>query len=258
MRKYSDGSLVMAFLGCFALFFSSCINPKSITYFNNLPATRQISLDTINLPDPVILVNDVLEIRVGGENEKMVQYINSYFGGIAGSASTTGLQYTVDVNGNIELPKIGKLKMAGLTRDQARDTLSAAYKQYLLDPVVSVRFSNFHFSVLGEVKQPGNFVSTNDRLSIFEALAQAGDITEFGHFESVKIIRDVNGKRDVISLNLLDKDILNSPDYYIKRYDIIYVQPRNLKSVTDNFARTATFIATITSVLAIVLILFKK
>lgn len=204
------------------------------------------------------MVNDVLEIRVGGENQETVQYLNSYFGGIAGGVANVGLQFTVAIDGNITLPKVGQIKMAGLTRDEARDTLTAAYKQYLLDPIVSVKFSNFHYSVLGEVRSPGNYISTNDKLSIFEALAQAGDITEFGRYENVRILRDINGKREIITLNLLDKQILNSPDYYIKRYDIIYVQSRNLKSVTENFARSATFIATITSVLAIVLILFKK
>jgi polysaccharide export outer membrane protein len=243
---------------CSILFFSSCISPKSITYFKDLGDSGKISLDSLKVPEPVILVNDVLEIRVGGENQETVQYLNSYFGGVAGGVANTGLQFTVDINGNIYLPKIGKIKMAGLTRDQARDTLTGAYKQYLLNPVVSVKFSNFHFSVLGEVKSPGNYTSTNDKLSIFEALAQAGDITEFGHFDNVKILRDINGKREIITLNLLSKSILNSPDYYIKRYDIIYVQSRSLKSVTDNFGRSATFIATITSVLAIFFALFKK
>lgn len=196
---------------------------------------------------------------MGGENEKTVQYINQYFGGAASSSSAgAGLQYTVDINGNIELPVIGKLKMAGLTRDQARDTLTEAYKQYLQNPVVSVKFGNFHFSVLGEVRSPGSFVSTNEKINIFEALGQAGDITTYARLENVSIIRDINGKRSVIQINLNDKKILNSDYYYINRYDVIYVQPRALKSVTENFSRSATFIATITSVFAILLVVFKK
>jgi len=257
MAKYSGAPVIVLALFSF-LALSSCISPKSTTYVKNLPVAKEVQLDTLKIPEPLILVNDVLEVKVGGESQETVQYLNNYFGGVAATASLTGLSFTVDVNGNINLPKVGNVKVAGLTRDQARDTLTNAYKRYLVNPVVSVRFSNFRFSVLGVVKSPGSFTSTNDTLSIFEAIAQAGDITQFGYFDNVKIIRDVNGKRSVITLNLLDKGILNSQDYYLNRYDVIYVPSRSLKSVTENFSRTSTFIATITSVLAIILVLFKK
>jgi len=258
-KKYNTWIKIAFVLCCFLPLFSSCIDPKSVTYFNNLPAADKLALDSLSLPRPIILINDVLEIRVGGENEKTVQYINQYFGGIAaGSNNGTGLQFTVDIDGNVTLPKIGKIKVAGLTREDAIDTLTGAYKVYLQDPLISVRFSNFKYSVLGEVRAPGTFTSTSEKINIFEALAQAGDITSFGRFENVRIIRDINGKRNIITVNLTDKSILNSEYYYINRYDIIYVQSRNLKAVTDNFSRSATFIATVTSILAIALILFKK
>jgi len=259
-------SMAKQFKGCIAfvvvlvyLFssFSSCIDPKTVTYFNNLPDAKNTQLDSLKVPEPIILINDVLEIRVGGESEETVKYYNGYLTGTSGNVTIVP-QFVVDVNGNIELPKIGKLKMAGLTREQARDTLTAAYKQYLVDPIVSVKFSNFRFSVLGEVKVPGTFSTLNDKLSIFEALALAGDITEFGRFDDVKIIRDVNGKRSITSVNLLDKNILNADEYYIHRYDIIFVKTRRLKSATENFNRTTTILATLTSLIAILLVLFKK
>lgn len=238
--------------------FSSCIDPKTITYFNNLPDAKQLQLDSLKAPEPLILVNDVLEIRIGGESEETVKYYNGYIASTVAGTGTSGPQYIVDINGNIEIPKIGKVKMAGLTRDQARDTLTAAFKKYLVDPIVVVKFSNFRFSVLGEVKIPGTYSSLNDKISIFEALAQAGDITEFGRFDDVKIIRDVNGRRTVTAVNLLDKQILNSDDYYIHRYDMIFVKTRKLKSATENFNRTTTILATLTSLIAILLVLFKK
>lgn len=238
--------------------FSSCIDPKTITYFNNLPDGKQLQLDSLSVPEPVILINDVLEVKVGGESEETVKYYNGYLAGAAVAGGAVAPQYVVDVNGNIEIPKVGTLKMAGLTREQARDTLTAAYKQYLLNPIVSVKFSNFRFSVLGEVKTPGSYSTLNDKLSIFEALAQAGDITEFGRFDDVKIIRDVNGRRSVTSVNLLDKSILNSSEFYIHRYDMIFVKTRKLKSATENFSRTTAILATLTSLIAILLVLFKK
>src|SRR5689334_2115951 len=94
----------------------ACINTKNVTYFNNLPDSLQIQLVKLQPPQQLIQVNDVLTIRVGGENEKSVAYINQFFGGVAGSGTTgtlAGLQNTVDINGYIELPKIGKIKVEG-------------------------------------------------------------------------------------------------------------------------------------------------
>ncbi len=246
--------------------FSSCISPKSVTYINNLPQAPLINLDSLVAPQPIIVVNDIIEIHIGGENEKTVEYINRYFnsGASAASGATStgggtggagGNQYAVDVNGYITLPKLGKVKMTGLTRDQAKDTLTNLYSEFLVDPIVSVKFSNFRFSVIGEVKAPGTFTVASEKVNIFEALAQAGDITSFGRFEKVHILRDINGKRKIITVDLTDKSILNSENYYINRYDLIYVEARNLKYVTDNLTRTITFISAAFSIIAIILVL---
>lgn len=248
--------MVIFFLICSLFLLSSCINPKSVTYFNNLPNAQQVTLDSLKVPRPIIVTNDILEIKIGGENEKTVQYINQYMG--AANVAGAGTQYIVDVDGNIDLPKFGKVKLSGLTREQAIDTLTGIYKEYLVDPIVSVKFGNFRFSVLGEVKAPGSFTSPSEKINVFEALAQAGDITSFGRLKNVRIIRDLNGKRSIIMVDLTDKKILNSEYFYINRYDILFVESRNLKSVTDNLSRTATFIGTIASIAAIALVLLKK
>ncbi len=257
MKKNYKGLLIIFTICSLAsLWLNSCVSPKSITYINNLPQASQVDLDSLKVPQPVILINDILDIRVGGESEKTVAYINQYLGG--GVAGTTGgQQYIVDINGNIDLPKIGKVKLIGLTKDEAKDTLTALYTQLLVDPIVSVKFNSFRFSAIGEVKAPGTYVAAGDKISIFEALAQAGDITSFGRFEKVHIIRDTNGKRKIITVDLTNKNILNSENYYINRYDVIYVEARALKSVTENVSRTSTFIATVASILAIILVLKK-
>jgi polysaccharide export outer membrane protein len=264
MRKFVIGLPIIYVISAFM--FVSCVSRKSITYLNNLPKGELIQLDSLQPPQAIIFVNDVIELRIGGENPNTVQYINQYIGGgssggAAGGASASGggggAQFTVDVNGNIELPKIGKVKVEGLTRDQARDTLTKLYRELLVDPIVSVKFSNFRFSVIGEVKNPGTFTVTSDKVNIFEALAAAGDITSFGHFENVHILRDSIGKRKIITVDLTDKSILNSPNYYINRYDLIYVEARALKSVTDNVTRTAAFVATFASILALILVIKK-
>jgi polysaccharide export outer membrane protein len=239
----------------------ACINTKNVTYFNNLPDSLQIQLAKIQPPQQLIQVNDVLTIRVGGENEKSVAYINQFFGGVVSSGTTgviAGLQSTVDINGYIELPKIGKIKVEGLTRDAARDIIHTAYAEYLKDPIVSVIFGNFKYTILGEVRAPGYYTTLNEKLNVFEAIAQAGDMTPYAKKDNVKLIREVNGDRKIISLNFNDKGILNSNDYYIQRYDVIYVEPKSQRFFSDNFNRTTTILSAATSLTTLLIIILRK
>ncbi|MEP6846258.1 MAG: polysaccharide biosynthesis/export family protein [Panacibacter sp.] len=245
-------------LPCYVIYFllvifsASCISTKNVVYFNNLPDSVRIQLDKLQAPAKVVQVNDILEITVGGENEKTVQYIQSYFTG------QSTLKVMVDLDGNIELPKVGKIHIIGLSKESARDSIANAYKEYLIDPIVQVKLSSFHFTVLGEVKAPGIFDVEAEKINIFEALGRAGDLTPYSQREDVKIIRDLNGDRQIISLNMADQSILNSPDYYIQRYDIIYVAPKNIKQVNDNIQRITPYLGIISSMLAIIVLITRK
>lgn len=221
-------------------------------YFNNLPDSVIVHLDSLQPPPFVVQVNDILQISIGGENEKTVQYITQYFTGGAG-----GIQTVVDIDGNIELPKVGKIKVAGLSKEAVRDTITNAYKEYLVDPIVSVKFGNFRFSVMGEVKGPGSYEVPDEKVNIFEAVTRAGDLTQYAIRDNVKIIREINGKREIISVNLNDKKILNSPNYYLNRYDIIYVESKGIKQTTENLQRTLAYMGAVTSVLALILVIVK-
>ncbi len=248
------------------LILSSCVNQKKATYFNNLPDSSYIPLAVLTAPQQPIQINDILYIRIGGESEKTVQYINQYLVGGNGAAIGVspgvgggGLQFTVDINGNIDLPKVGKIKVLGLTKDQAKDTIKTAYSEYLQDPIISLDLSPFKFAVLGEVKAPGYYSVQNERINIFEAMALAGDMTEYAKKNDVKIIRQAaDGTREIIGLNFNDKSILNSPYYYLNRYDIIFVEPLKVKLINDNTGRTSAVIAAVSSVLALVFVIFKK
>jgi len=231
---------------------SSCISTKSATYFNNLPDSAKIDLERLQPPPFLVQVNDVLEISIGGENEKTIQYINQYFTG------SGGMETIVDINGYIELPKIGKIKVAGLSKEAVRDSITNAYKEYLIDPLVSVKFGNFRFSVLGEVGSPGNFSVKAEKVNIFEAVVQAGDLTQYAIRDDVKIIREIKGQRKIITVDMNDKSLLNSADYYINQNDLIYVKARDLKLVTENVQRTVAYIGAVSGVLALLLTLFKQ
>jgi polysaccharide export outer membrane protein len=153
---------------------------------------------------------------------------------------------------------VGKLKVEGLSKDQVRDTIKKSYEPYVKDPIVLVKFGNFKFYALGEFNRPGNISVEGERVNVLEAMALAGDMTQFAIRDNVKIIRDSNGHREVISLNFSDQSILNSPYSYLKRNDIIYARARGIKAVSSNFQRNAALIGSVTSLLAIILVFIRN
>ena len=253
MLKKFAGTLLITncIVGC--IFLTGCIDTKNVTYFHNLPDTVTVALKSLNAPQPVVQVNDQLVIQVGGENEKTVQYINQYFG-----SGTGGLNASVDIDGNINLPRIGKIHVEGLTQEAARDIITNAYKEYLIDPIVYVKFGNFRYAILGEIKSPGYITATKERVNIFEAIAQSGDLTIYAKRDKVKILRNENGKRSVITVNLLDSSILNSPDFYLHKDDIVYIEPMKSKQNTENFTRIFPIISSVLSLVTLVLVFVNK
>lgn len=139
--------------------------------------------------------------------------------------------FLVDENGEINVPAIGKVRVAGLTKKEATALIEDGIEELIVNPVVTVRFANFKVTVIGEVNNPSTFFVPAERLNIFEALGLAGDMTEFGLRENVMLIREVDGKRSVRWMNLNNGNILLSPDFYLKQNDIIYVEPDRLKAV---------------------------
>jgi len=243
---------------CYVIVMSSCVDLKKATYFNNLPDSSKVTLDNIPTPQQKIQVNDLLEVKVGGENEKATAYISQYLGASASSTTGSGIQSMVDIDGNIDLPLINKVKVAGMTRDEAKSVITTSYGTYLKNPIVSVRFLNFRFTVLGEVKAPGYLNTTNEKINLFEAIALAGDMTPYSKRTNVKLVRDDGGKREVITLNFNDKSILNSPYFYINRYDILYVEADKNRYSSDNFSKTSAIVATLLGFTALMFSIFRK
>lgn len=210
--------------------FISCISPKKIVYMNNLAdsATGELRKARTDFDNP-IQKNDLLSISVGGSNYEDLSVLNSGSGIIpgatAGAAASKSIGYLVEADGKIQLPFLGRVQAAGLTRLQLEDTLTSLLKDYTKDPVINVKFLNYSFSVLGEVTHPGKFEMDNERTTVLEALGSAGDISVFGKRDNILVIREVNGERKFGRINLLSKDIFNSPYFYLKANDVVYVEP---------------------------------
>jgi polysaccharide biosynthesis/export protein len=219
----------------------SCTSAKKLVYFPDLPYKTQ--LPDLQPSVPVIQPDDILDIKISSA-------INTEAGL---KLNTTALNYLVDADGNLEFPLIGKVKVNGLTIDSARKKITNAAAIYVLKPVVIMRYINFRFTVLGEVKAPQTYAVSNEKVSILEALGYAGDLTQYAQRKEVRIIRDSSGKREVGIINLNEQTVFTSPYYYLKRNDVIYVQPAKQKSNADNLARVSSIVATISGILALAL-----
>lgn len=216
--------------------FSSCVTSKKVTYFNDLNDTTaaELSKAKINFETP-IQKNDLLSITVGGSNPEDLIPLNSASGVIlganVGATSEKSIGYLVEADGKIQFPFLGKVQAAGLSRIQLEDTLTNRLKDYTKNPVVNIKYLNYTYSVLGDVTHPGQFPMTSERTTVLDALSVANDMTIFGKRDNVLVIREVNGKREFGRLDLLNKNIFNSPYFYLKTNDVVYVEPESTKFI---------------------------
>ena len=222
-----------------ATYLFSCTAPGKVVYLYNLADTALARKDSVqgklkvaqmSFENP-IQKNDQLWITIGGSNIADLMVLNSAIGVPSGAGvnnllpGSTATGFMVEADGKVKLPYLGSIQAEGLTRLQFEAFLTEKLKDYTKNPVVNVRFLNYNFSVLGEVAKPGRFNMVTERTTIFDALGMAGDITDMGKRDNILFVREVNGNREFARINLLSKDIFNSPFFYLKTNDVIYVEP---------------------------------
>jgi len=219
-----------------SIIVSSCATKDEVVYFHNSQSLegKENLLDY----EPKIEANDVLRINVSSSsvNEEIVapfqmnQQGGQSGGGGGQNLSLTG--YLVSPQGTINFPVLGTVEVEGLTRTSIQEKLQKQIAEYVRDPVVDVRIVNFNVTVLGEVGAPGRVQITDGRVTMPELLAMSGDITYNGKRENIKIIREVNGVKTVGYIDMTESDLFDSPFYYLKQNDLVYVEPtyRTVKS----------------------------
>jgi len=245
---------------------SSCVSNKKIAYFQDIQSVNQAKLDSaITFTEPVIQPDDILSINVFTLNLQNGAIVNqaastpTLGGNTNTSLATQNTGFLVDKNGEIELSLIGKLKVAGLTTYQARELIRDKASEVYKQPNVQLRFANFKVSVLGEVTSPSAYTLPNEKVTVLDALSLAGDLTIYGRRDNILIVRDNNGKKEFARLDLNSSKIFNSPFYYLKQNDVIYVEPNKRKVSASNSAQIQTIgvIASVISVIVLAISSFK-
>lgn len=236
---------------------SSCSSYKKIPYFKDLDRSA-ISIDTINnYSQLTIQPQDIIGINVSSLNPEASAIFNYNLNRVNGnnfdnSVDNPVVGYLVDEKGEIHIPLIGSIEVAGCTTSELSEDLEIMLLTYLKEPVVNIRMLNFKISVLGDVLRPGVFTVQNERITIPEALSLSGDLN-ITAIRNILLIREIEGERKFIPIDLTSKEFFDSPYFYLKNNDVIYVQPDKTKFATvDRGYRTASILLSALSVVAIV------
>ena len=212
---------------------SGCSAAKKVPYFKNIDS---ISLAASKgLYDARIMPKDLLSIAVVTSDQETSRPFNLFANmPTTNGSSSTVQQYLVNNDGEINFPVIGKLKVVGLTNTECEQLIFSKVKPYFSEaenPVVTVRLSSYRVVLAGAVKSPGVVPVTNEKMSIMEAIASAGDLTIFGKRDNVLLIREnPDGQKEIHRLNLNDANLINSPYYYVQQNDYIYVEPNKVEA----------------------------
>ncbi len=202
--------------------FSSCTPYRNILMFQ--PTDQDTTLKALDTTyRPIIGPNDILDIFVTSTSPEASKYFNYSEQPDNQASMVSG--YLVDSKGEIQIPFIGSLRVAGLHTDAARDTIRHRLEKYLVSPSVKLSLRNFRVTVIGEVTHPGMFNVQNERVTLPEALAMAGDLTVFSVRDQVLVIRDSAGYKTYNYVDLYSRELFSSPYFVLHSNDIVYVQP---------------------------------
>ncbi len=219
-----------------AVLFASCVPQKKMLYLKEAQmAAENQSINYVNerSVDYKLQPGDNLYIRfVNIVDAQSAASLTGDFGNraqISSDASIYLQSYTLDEEGYIELPLMGKIELKNMTVDEAKAVLQTELDKYINQTTIIVKLSNFNLTVLGEVNRPGMYKVYQSQINLFEAISLAGNMTNFAKNSEVKIIRQTDNGSEILTVDMGSADILASPYYYLKPNDIIYVEPLKIK-----------------------------
>lgn len=242
---------------------ASCSTRKELNYLNNLYELGGENHFPMKVPDYKVQPRDILYVSVkaqtpeGALTEMLGERgaVNATYMASEGSSYIMG--YSIDPEGNVSVPLLGDMHVAGLTVYEIGDLFQEKVDSLFRHAYVEVRLMSFKYTVLGEVRMPGSFVNYNDQLTVLEAIGRAGGIAETGTKEKVLVIRPAGDTTITYQINLQDKNLLSSPAYFLSPNDVVIVQPNPGKVFSINLPTISFIIATITGTISTTLLLIN-
>ena len=247
-----------------ALLFSSCASRKDFVYLSDMQMGEKYPFDPNH--EVVVQSGDRLGITVSCKNPELAIPFNIQGGnfqidrnGNVSASDASGSKekgYFVDVEGNIDFPILGKLHVEGMKVSEVTDMIKQKIEQgnYMKDPLVSIEFLNFKYTVLGAVGRNGTFSADGDRITLLEAIANAGDLAVNAQIDRVAVIRETDGERQMFMHDLRSTDLFESPCFYLQQNDIVYVEPKYKKKDKEDrgWQIVTTVLSLVTAVCSVI------
>ncbi|RAU83300.1 polysaccharide biosynthesis/export family protein [Pontibacter arcticus] len=239
------------------LAFGSCVPQKKLILLQNNPKVEDQGnadelLRSFNLKPKIYTLKpgDVLSLKVQSTTAAEYNFLNT---GIATAGQTDPVLdgYTLDTEGNILLPAIGKVNLNGLSMPEARIKVTEALKPFLTDPTVNLRLLTFRYTVLGEVNRQGQFTTYQDNINVMEALASAGGFSSYSNRGKIKLVRYENGQAKLYNFSVLNDNTLALSNFYLQPNDMIVVDPLPAKNIRENMLANVTLTLSIASTIVL-------
>jgi polysaccharide biosynthesis/export protein len=242
------------------LLLNSCASRKNVAYLQNIESknSQESKIDY----ELKLHSDDMLSIIVSAENPETTAPFNlpQIQSNYNIENNQSGIKtYLIDKDGFIDFPVLGKIHLADLTRVQANKKLVDLVSVYIKNPIVNIKILNYKVSVLGEVNKPGSFNVASERITLLEAISQAGDLTIFGKRDNIILIRETDGKKSYTKIDITKADFLESPYYYLVQNDMIIVEPNKTKINSSVYGPNIGIIFSISSLITtIAILIFRK
>lgn len=266
--KFNKRSLYLklSLVGIVMFLLYSCNSSKNIVYYQDVDAIAELNVPPAQ--EIVLMPGDKISVIVSCKDPKLTElfnliYVSQKLGGASGNGQVSG--YTIDSEGFIDVPAIGKVHVAGITRKEAEDKVKQTIiaQEQATEAVVTIEFMDLNIEILGEIARPGRYAIDKDVFTLIEALSAAGDLTIYGKRENVLVMRKENGVQKSYRVNLCSaQDVFNSPAFYLKQNDIIYIEPNDTRArqstVNGNNVRSTSFWLSVASFLTSIVLVFIR
>ena len=255
-RKYTYSLFFGLKILAIVVLFSSCISQKKIKYMQpaHEDSTNRALFQTPEFQEYHLGVGDNLYIKVQSLDPKSNEFFNQESKNRTSNYNDASIyleSYNVDLEGNIYFPFIGPIYVLGLTVDQTKVEIEKVMNKYLKETSIVVKLVNFNITFIGEVRRPGEYKIYQDKINIFEAVSLAGDITDYGNRNEVKLMRMTDDGMALHIIDLTKEDILESPYFYLKPNDVIYIEPLKGKQFAFATFPYALLFSTITTLIVL-------
>ena len=264
--------LKVSFLCIVGFFLYSCDAPKDLVYYQDVDAIAELEVPPAQ--EIILSPGDKISVIVNCKDPKLTElfnlpYVSQRLGYSTALGRTTGngqvSGYTIDPEGFIDVPAIGQVHVAGVTRKEAEQRVKQTIiaQEQATEAVVTIEFMNLNVEIIGEVTRPGRYAIDKDVFTLTEALSAAGDLTIYGKRDNILVMRKENGVQKTYRVNLCSaQDVFNSPVFYLKQNDIVYVEPNDTRlrqsTVNGNNIRSTSFWISVASLLTSVLLVFIR